>query len=113
MPRLQTGLITAVLTAAMCIAAAAQKPAPYKLGMFEQNGRSFVGLVVQNDTQVIDLVRAINAPSSLKQMITAWDAKMDARLAALASKPGGTIPVKQLKTLPPIPDPSVLLNVAV
>lgn len=109
---LHTGVM-AVIAAALGASIAAQTSPPYKLGMFEQGGRTFVGLVVQNDTQVIDLVRAINAPPSLKQLITNWDAKMAERLAALAGKPNGTIPVKQLHTLPPIPDPSALLNVAV
>jgi 2,4-diketo-3-deoxy-L-fuconate hydrolase len=102
-----------------------QTGTPYKLGMFEQNGRRFVGLVVNNDTQVVDLSRAtsgaggaqnvvdIGLPTTLKQLITSWDAKIAGAAAALAAKPGVTIPVKQLKTLPPIPDPSVMLNAAV
>jgi 2-keto-4-pentenoate hydratase/2-oxohepta-3-ene-1,7-dioic acid hydratase in catechol pathway len=91
----------------------AQTATPYKLGMFEQNGRSFVGMVL-NDTAVVDLSRAnVSAPATLKQLIAGWDAKTGAALAALAAKPGTTIPVKQLKTLPPIPDPSALLNAAV
>ena len=103
-----------VLTAALAASIDAQSPAPYKLGMFEQNGRQFVGLVVQNDTQVVDLSRAnAGVPPTLKQLIAGWDAKVAAQLAAMAAKPAGMIPVKQLKTLPPVPDPSVLLNVAV
>jgi 2-keto-4-pentenoate hydratase/2-oxohepta-3-ene-1,7-dioic acid hydratase in catechol pathway len=93
--------------------------------MFDQNGRQFVGLVVQNDTQVVDLSRAvpgeaaaahisaINSGGSLKQLIARWDAKIAAAASALAANPGKTIPVKQLKTLPPIPDPGVMLNAAV
>jgi 2-keto-4-pentenoate hydratase/2-oxohepta-3-ene-1,7-dioic acid hydratase in catechol pathway len=92
----------------------AQTATPYKLGMFEQSGRTFVGLVIQNDTQVIDLSRAgVGAPATLKQLIAGWDAKIGAQLASLAAKPSNTIPVAQLKHLPPIPDPSVLLNAAV
>ena len=92
----------------------AQTVTPYKLGMFEQNGRSFVGLVLSNDTLVVDLSRAnVSAPATLKQLIAGWDAKMGTALAALAAKPSSPIPIKQLKTLPPIPDPSVLLNAAV
>ena len=95
-------------------APAAQSAAPYKLGMFEQNGRSFVGMVLNNDTAVVDLSRAnVNAPATLKQLIAGWDAKMGTALAALAAKPAAPIPIKQLKTLPPIPDPSALLNAAV
>ena len=95
-------------------APSAQSGAPYKLGMFEQGGRQFVGMVLTNDTAVVDLSRAnVNAPATLKQLISGWDAKMGAALAALAAKPSATIPIKQLKTLPPIPDPSALLNAAV
>ena len=110
------GWIAAVAMAVVASLAGtnAQNAAPYKLGMFEQNGRQFVGMVIQNDTAVVDLSRAnVNAPATLKQLIAGWDANMGAALAALAAKPAATIPIKQLKTLPPIPDPSALLNAAV
>jgi 2-keto-4-pentenoate hydratase/2-oxohepta-3-ene-1,7-dioic acid hydratase in catechol pathway len=126
MKRLQRGVLAAIgLAVGVGTISNAQSGATYKLGMFEQNGRAFVGLVVQNDTQVIDLSQVsmgnpsgqavvnMSGPSSLKQLIARWDAKTAAAAAALAAQPGQTIPVKQLKTLPPIPDPSVLLNVAV
>ena len=101
-------LIAAVVMAN--ISSHGQTNTPYKLGMFEQNGRQFAGLVINNDTQVVDLSR-YNA--SLKQLIARWDAKIAAEIASLAAKPAGMIPIKQLKTLPPIPDPSVMLNAAV
>ena len=114
MTKLHGGFLAAVALAIGAAALSAQSPATYKLGMFEQGGRQFVGLVIQNDAQVVDLSRAnVGAPATLKQLITGWDAKMASSLAALAAKPTATIPVKQLKTLAPIPDPSVLLNVAV
>jgi 2,4-diketo-3-deoxy-L-fuconate hydrolase len=115
MRKLHGGLFAALMVAVVAIAGAgAQTPAPYKLGMFDHNGRAFVGLMIQNDTQVIDLSRAnVNAPATLKQLISGWDAAMGNRLAALAAKPSGAMPIKQLKTLPPIADPSVLLNIAV
>ncbi len=115
MRKLHGGLIAAAAMAAIggIAATSAQNATPYKLGMFDQDGRQFVGLVLQ-DAQVVDLSRAnIGAPATLKQLIAASDARLTAQLAALAAKPGTTIPVKQLKTLPPIPDPTVLLNAAV
>jgi len=115
MRTLHGGLIAAAAMAAIggIGGAGAQNATPYKLGMFDQNGRQFVGLVIQ-DAQVVDLSRAnIGAPATLKQLIAASDARMTAQLAGLAAKPGTTIPVAQLKTLPPIPDPTVLLNAAV
>ena len=83
------GLIAAGLALGLVAAnTTAQTATPYKLGMFEQNGRAFVGLVIQNDTLVIDLSRAnVGAPPTLKQLIAGWDAKMAAQLAALAAKP--------------------------
>jgi len=114
MTKLHGGFLAAVALAIGAAALSAQSPATYKLGMFEQGGRQFVGLVIQNDTQVVDLSRAnVGAPATVKQLITAWDATMASSIAALAAKPPATIAVKQLKTLAPIPDPSVLLNVAV
>ena len=115
MRKLHGGLIAAAAMAVIggIAGTGAQNATPYKLGMFEQNGRQFVGLVIQ-DTQVVDLSRAnIGAPATLKQLIAVSDAKMTAQLAALAAKPGTTIPVAQLKTLPPITDPKVLLSTAV
>ncbi len=115
MRKLHGGLIAAAAMAVIggIAGTGAQNATPYKLGMFDQNGRQFVGLVIQ-DAQVVDLSRAnIGAPATLKQLIAASDARMTAQLAALAAKPGTTIPVAQLKTLPPIPDPTVLLNAAV
>ena len=97
----------------------AQNPEPYKLGMFEQNNRPFVGLVVARDTLVVDLSRAkIGAPATLKELIAGWDAAMASKIAALAAAsakqaPAFSVKIAQAKTLPPIPDPSVLLNAAV
>jgi len=116
MQKLIGGVMTAAVVALVLGAAwpQAQTATPYKLGMFEQGGRQFVGMVVTNDTTVVDLSRVnVNAPATLKQLIAGWDAKMGAALAAVAAKPSATIAIKQLKTLPPIPDPSVLLNAAV
>ena len=87
--------------------------------MFEQGGRTFVGMVINNDTTVIDLSRAnVSAPATLKQLIAGWDAQHGTRMAALAASsaakpPAFAMPVAQVKTLPPIPDPGVLLNAAV
>ena len=48
----------------------------------------FVGMVIQNDTLVVDLSRAnVNAPATLKQLIAGWDAKMaHAQLAAARAR---------------------------
>jgi 2,4-diketo-3-deoxy-L-fuconate hydrolase len=120
MRKLQAGLIAMGLAVAMTVGGAdAQGPAPYKLGMFQQGTRAFVGMVIQNDTVVVDLSRAnVGAPATLKQLIAGWDAGTGTRLAALAAAstakaPEFSMKLSAVKTLPPIPDPTVLLNAAV
>jgi 2,4-diketo-3-deoxy-L-fuconate hydrolase len=120
MRTLHGGLMAVAMALMASIAGTnAQNPAPYKLGMFEQNGRQFVGMVIRNDTLVVDLSRAnVGAPATLKQLIAGWDAGTSARYATLAASSAATppsfaMPIKQVKTLPPIPDPTVLLNAAV
>ena len=113
--RILHGGLVAMGLAALTVQLGAQTPAAYKLGMFEQGGRSFIGLVINNDTTVIDLSRAnVGAPATLKQLIASWDANTASRMAALAAKPPATvIKVSELKHLPPITDPRVLLSTAV
>ena len=120
MHRLHTGWLVAVAAAVLGVAGTgAQSATPYKLGMFQQGTRSFVGLVIQNDTLVLDLSRAnVGAPATLKQLITGWDAGTGTRLAALAAASSAKAPefsmkLSAVKTLPPISDPTVLLNAAV
>ncbi len=96
----------------------AQGSEPYKLGMFQQGDRRFVGLVLK-DTTVLDLSRAgITAPATLKELIARWDAPMADRLAKIAADAAGQPPayalqLSALKTLPPISDPTTMLNMAV
>lgn len=120
MRKLHAELFVAVLAAVIAAAVTgAQGATPYKLGMFQQGARTFVGMVIHNDTLVIDLSRAnVGAPATLKQLIAGWDAGTDTRLAALAAASAAKAPefsmqVSAVKTLPPIPDPTVLLNAAV
>jgi 2-keto-4-pentenoate hydratase/2-oxohepta-3-ene-1,7-dioic acid hydratase in catechol pathway len=120
MKRLQGLLVAGVLSGGLALgSSSAQTATPYKLGMFQQGTRQFVGLVINNDTTVVDLSRAnVGAPATLKQLIGAWDAKMAASLAALAGSsaakaPAFSMKVSEVKTLPPITDPAVLLSTAV
>jgi len=121
MTKLRGGMMVAVgLTAVLGGAVTgAQTAEPYKLGMFQQGTRSFVGMVIRKDTLVIDLSRAnVGAPATLKQLIAQWDLNTGVRLAQLAATsalkaPAFSMTVSEVKTLPPIPDPAVLLNAAV
>ncbi len=59
----------------------AQAPAPFKLGTFQLQNRTFIGIVVR-DTQVIDFAAADSvigrgrdaAPADMKQLIERYDA---------------------------------------
>lgn len=100
---------------------------PFKLGTFEQGGRTFVGLVLR-DAQIADIARAnaayesanasapkLTAPADMKQLITRYDTEWRARLAAIAraipatGAPAYVYAVSAVKILPPV-RPSVQLN---
>ncbi|MBI2185915.1 MAG: hypothetical protein HYU37_02190, partial [Acidobacteria bacterium] len=101
---------------------------PFKLGTFEQNGRTFLGLILR-DTQVVDIARGnaayeaangsaprLTAPTDMKQLIARYDAEWRQRLAAIAksvssasSPPAYVVQVSAVKVLPPV-RPSVQLN---
>jgi 2,4-didehydro-3-deoxy-L-rhamnonate hydrolase len=89
----------------------------YKLGMFEQNGRAFPGLLV-DDALVVDLGRgATDAPNTLKEVIESWDASTAAEYDALAATvrahpPSYSYPLSVLKVLPPLRDPDNILMAA-
>jgi 2-keto-4-pentenoate hydratase/2-oxohepta-3-ene-1,7-dioic acid hydratase in catechol pathway len=108
-----------------------QSAAPFKLGTFDQNGRTFVGVVL-NDAFVIDLAQASAAlaspaskvamPSDMKDLIARYDAGVRARIGEIlanrkqieaAGRPAFVHDLKSLKTLPPIMYPTTMLNVAV
>lgn len=101
---------------------------PFKLGTVEQNGRSFLALVLR-DTQVVDIARAnaafemsnssaarLTPPADMKQLIARYDAEWRQRLGAIAkvvssaaTPPAYVVPVSAVKVLPPV-RPSVQLN---
>jgi 2-keto-4-pentenoate hydratase/2-oxohepta-3-ene-1,7-dioic acid hydratase in catechol pathway len=109
----------AMLTALAGIAAVNAQGAmqPYKLGMFSENSRTFVGLVL-DDTVVVDLSRAgIDAPATLRGLIERWDQPLAERLARIAAEALTTPPayarrLSQVTTLPPIGDPDIVLMAA-
>jgi 2-keto-4-pentenoate hydratase/2-oxohepta-3-ene-1,7-dioic acid hydratase in catechol pathway len=99
----------------------------FKLGTFEQGGRTFVGLVLR-DAQIVDIARAnaayetanasaqkLTAPMDMKQLITRYDAEWRARLMAIArtvpatGTPAYVYAVSAVKILPPV-RPSMQLN---
>ena len=99
----------------------------YKLGTFEQGGRTFLGLVLR-DTQIADIARAnaayeqanasapkLTAPTDMKQLIARYDNEWRARLTAIArtipatGAPAYVMAVSAVKILPPV-RPTVQLN---
>lgn len=127
------GLMFAVASAAACQRAADPQPAggppvPFKLGTFERNGQSFVGLVLR-DEQAVDIAQAnaafessngaaqrLAAPSDMKEVIAGYDSGWRDRLGAIAGQvsaaatpPAYAYPVASLRTLPPV-RPSLQLN---
>ena len=118
MRRIASALLLAGAAASVAgtIEIAAQPGAvPYKLGMFRQGDRTFTGVVV-NDSVVADLSRAgISMP--LKELIARWDVNIAGQVAKIAADTvrasSTALPLAQLETLPPIPDPITLLSAAV
>jgi 2-keto-4-pentenoate hydratase/2-oxohepta-3-ene-1,7-dioic acid hydratase in catechol pathway len=85
--------------------------------MFQENGRTFAGMVV-GDALVVDLSRAgVNAPATLHELVAGWDPAMADRLGRLAGgalrqAPSFAFQLSQVKTLPPISDPDAILMAA-
>ena len=122
--------------ALMAVAAAGtitfgQGTTPFKLGTFELNGRTFVGVVLK-DSAVFDLTEASAAlktpaakvamPSDMKDLIARYDNGVRARIGEILAntkqlevggRPTFVHPLKSVKTLPPIMYPTTMLNVAV
>jgi 2-keto-4-pentenoate hydratase/2-oxohepta-3-ene-1,7-dioic acid hydratase in catechol pathway len=92
-------------------------PDGYKLGMFRDGARTFVGVVL-DDALVVDLSRATtDAPETLRDLIERWDGEWASRITELAARaraerPAYLFPLGALTTLPPLEDPDVLLMAA-
>ena len=99
----------------------------FKLGTFEQGGRTFVGLVLR-DAQIVDIARAntayeqanasapkLTAPTDMKQLIARYDNEWRTRLMAIArtipaaGAPAYVYAISAVRIRPPVM-PSVQLN---
>ena len=120
---LVAGAVAVIATAGL----RAQAAVTFKLGTFDQGGRTFVGLVLR-DAQIVDIARAntayeaanasaqkLTAPADMKQLIARYDGEWRARLMAIArtvpatGAPAYVYAVNAVKVLPPV-RPSVQLN---
>ncbi|NOT28760.1 MAG: fumarylacetoacetate hydrolase family protein [Acidobacteria bacterium] len=108
----------------------AQAPTPFKLGTFEREGRTFVGIVLR-ESVVIDFPTAhaairtpastVAPPTDMKDLINRYDTGLRARIVEIvrsvenagASRPPYVHEVRAVKILPPIMYPTTMLNVAV
>lgn len=120
---LAAGLAAALFSAALV---AQPAPTPFKLGTFERQGRSFVGIVVR-DSVIIDFASAhaavtrppsnVAPPTDMKDLIARYDSGLRGRIIDIIRAVGDTRPpyvydVGAVKTLPPM-QPTTMLNVAV
>jgi 2-keto-4-pentenoate hydratase/2-oxohepta-3-ene-1,7-dioic acid hydratase in catechol pathway len=100
----------------------------FKLGTFERQGRTFVGIVLR-DSLVIDYAAADKAvpakarivvPADMKDLIARYDAGVRDRIveivnvaAAANPMPPYVLPLTAVRTMPPIMYPATMLNAAV
>ena len=120
----------ALTVAATSVAAEGPAGAPFKLGTFELQGRTFVGLVTADET-VIDVAAAnaalekahptwpkMTAPTGMRDLIARYETGgLKERLHAIAAEAKAGAPYarprKSLRIRPPVPDPENMLNAAV
>jgi 2-keto-4-pentenoate hydratase/2-oxohepta-3-ene-1,7-dioic acid hydratase in catechol pathway len=124
-------LFSSVLLANATGADDTRETPPFKLGTFEHQGRTLLGLVLA-DQKVIDVAAAnaalekrhptwpkLKPPSDMKDLIARYETDgFKERLHTLAREadaPGGPFILerKALKVRPPIPNPETMLNAAV
>jgi 2-keto-4-pentenoate hydratase/2-oxohepta-3-ene-1,7-dioic acid hydratase in catechol pathway len=111
------------------VAVQAQDAGPFKLGTFQTQGRTFVGIVLR-DSVVVDFTAASRAitpasnvvlPTDMKDLIARYDSGLRDRIvqvvrsvnARTAARPAYVYELAALKTMPPIMYPTTMLNVAV
>jgi 2-keto-4-pentenoate hydratase/2-oxohepta-3-ene-1,7-dioic acid hydratase in catechol pathway len=124
-------LATGVATATVQVQVPPRAGAEYKLGMFEIDGRTFIGVVV-NDSLVADLEQAgaamdkqaagsarVAMPRDMNALIAAYgQAGLRQRIGAIAAqvsaqpRPAFVHDIKALRTRPPVA-PRTILNAAV
>ena len=126
MTRFIVAVLATSVIAAVCLTA--QDQYPFKLGTFERQGRTFVGIVF-GDAEVIDLAAAhkgspsqqIVPPSDMKDLIARYDSDfVTGSSGSSRHRPSRHEPIRRLRPrsgavriLPPIMYPTTMLNVAV
>ncbi len=125
-----TRLLTALVLVGSCAAGvllSAQTATPFKLGTFQRQDRTFVGIVAargaghrpRRGQQRRAPATPIAAPADMKDLIARYDIgrarphRADRRGAVGTTRPAYVYDVTALKTLPPIMYPTTMLNAAV
>jgi 2-keto-4-pentenoate hydratase/2-oxohepta-3-ene-1,7-dioic acid hydratase in catechol pathway len=107
----------------------AQAVTPFKLGTFQTQGRTFLGIVLR-DSVVVDFAAAsrditpasnVALPADMKDLIARYDSGLRDRIiqvvrsvnAQTGARPAYVYDLAALKTMPPIMYPTTMLNVAV
>jgi 2-keto-4-pentenoate hydratase/2-oxohepta-3-ene-1,7-dioic acid hydratase in catechol pathway len=124
----RTVLSLVAATALLSQGATAQAVQPFKLGTFERQGRTFVGIVLR-DSLVIDFPAANGAvpttggssvaPTDMKDLITRYEQGVRTRIVeivravnAAPSRPSYAYGLGAVRTLPPIMYPTNMVNTA-
>jgi 2-keto-4-pentenoate hydratase/2-oxohepta-3-ene-1,7-dioic acid hydratase in catechol pathway len=105
----------------------AQAPTPYKIGTFQRQNTTFVGIVIR-DTQVINLQVAnaavmtgqrITAPADMRDLIARYDGGVRQRIVEIVDavvragrRPAYVTDLAALKVMPPV-IPMTMMNAAV
>ncbi|NNE36833.1 MAG: fumarylacetoacetate hydrolase family protein, partial [Gammaproteobacteria bacterium] len=128
---LQTrSIIITICFSAFSFGLFAQSTTPFKLGSFSDEGREFVGAVLENNT-VIDITAAnvsialgeiyVASPIDMKDLINRYDAGLRIRIIEIInsvntdsadSRPSYVYSLNDLKILPPIMYPKTMMNTA-
>ena len=106
-----------------------QTVSPFKLGTFQIQNRTFVGIVLR-DSVVVDFAAASRAitpaskvmlPADMRDLIARYESGLRDRIvqvvqsvnARTGARPGYVYDLAAVKTMPPLMYPTTMLNVAV
>lgn len=109
MVRFALAFAAALSAAALSATVAAQSTSGFKLGRFLTNGRTFLGVVVDDKTVV-----EIPVITDMKALLASYDTHRTLLFELAAQgRAGKGLDLKTLDTLTPIPNPRTILNAAV
>jgi 2-keto-4-pentenoate hydratase/2-oxohepta-3-ene-1,7-dioic acid hydratase in catechol pathway len=130
MSRSTTFLVALVITGFSSNALTQTGTTPFKVGSFEDNGRAFVGIVLNNNL-VIDIAAAniqlprqggyVASPTDMKDLIERYEGGLRDRIVRIVesvdampgnSRPAYVYTLNRLKIMPPVMYPRTMMNTA-